>query len=89
MRQKRLYFTGAHVARVPHGTAVARPADEEANPIDVHLLGAEAIVHGQNPLAQLVQNPGVLQRWSAGFYRAFVAVNSYKTLSGKPSFTPL
>ncbi len=89
MRQKRLYFTGAHVARVPHGTAVARPADEEANPIDVHLLGAEAIVHVPNALAQLVQNSGGLQRKGAGFHRAFITVHSYSVLSAKLSCKPL
>jgi hypothetical protein len=76
VRQKRLYFTGTHVTRVSHRTAVARPADEEASPIDVHLLGAEAIVHGSNTLAQLDQNPGGLQRKGPGFHRAFMALHS-------------
>jgi len=52
---------------------MARPANEEADPVDVHLLGAEAIVHVPNALAQLVQNPGGLQRRGAGFHRIFIA----------------
>lgn len=68
MRQKCLDFAGTHVARMPHGPAIARPANEEANPVDVHLLGAEAIVHVPNALAQLVQDPGGPQRRGAGFH---------------------
>lgn len=37
-----------HLSRVPHGLAMARPAHEEVDPVNVYLLGAEAIVHVQN-----------------------------------------
>ena len=68
---------------------MARPSNEEANPVDVHLLGAEAIVHVPNALAQLVQNSGGPQRKGAGFHRAFITVHSYSVLSAKLSCKPL
>lgn len=67
MRQKRLDFAGTHLARVPHSASMARPANEEAGPVDVHLLGAEAIVHVPDALAQLVQNAAGLQQGVLGF----------------------
>jgi hypothetical protein len=56
---------------MPHDPATAQPANEESDAVDVHLLGAEAIVHAPNALAQRVQNPGGLQHSGAGFYRIF------------------
>lgn len=51
---------------------MARPENEEADPVDLHLLGAEAIVNVTDALAQLVQNPGGLQHRGAGFLRIFM-----------------
>ena len=48
------------------------PTSGNPHPIHVDLLGAEAIVHVPNVLAQLVQNLGELQRRSAGFHRIFI-----------------
>ena len=89
MRQERLDFAGTHVARMPHDPATARPANEETDPVDVHLLSAEAIVHVPDALAQLVQNPGGLQYGSAGFRRIFKAVHISSILSAKPACKPL
>lgn len=71
MLQESLDFAGTHLARVAHGPAMTRPANEEADPIDVDLVGAEAIVHVPNALAQLVQNSGGLQHRGAGLHRVF------------------
>ena len=60
------------IARVPHGLTMAGPVDEKSYPIDVCLLGAEAIVHVPNTLAQLVQHTGGLQRRNAGFHEMFI-----------------
>jgi len=68
---------------------MARPANEEADPVDVHLLGAEAIVHVTDALAQLVQNPGELQHTGAGFHRFFITGHISRILSGKPGCKPL
>ena len=73
MRQECLAFAGTHLARVPHGPPMARPANEEPDPVDVHLLSAEAIVHVAKALAQSVQNSGGLQHGSAGFHGIFNA----------------
>lgn len=73
MRQKRFNFICTHVAQTPHGPAMAQTVNEKTYPIDVHLLSAEAIVHVTDALAQLVQNPGELQRRSAGFHSIFIA----------------
>lgn len=89
MRQKRLNVAGTHVARVPHGPAMARPANEEANPVDVHLLSAEAVVHVPDTLAQLVQNPGGLQHQGAGFDGIFITGHPSSILSGKLGCKPL
>ena len=89
MRQKRLDFAGTHVARVPHGSAMARPANEEADPVDVHLLGAEAIVHVSDALAQLVQNPGGLQHRGAEFHRIFMSGHISSILGDKLACKPL
>jgi hypothetical protein len=51
MRQEGLDFAGIHLARVPHGSSMARPANEEADPVNIDLLGAEAIVDVPNALA--------------------------------------
>ena len=56
---------------------MARPANEEADPVDVHRLGAEATVHVPDALAQLVQNSGGLQHLGAGFHRIFIAGHIY------------
>ncbi len=89
MRQKRLDVAGPHVARVPHGPAIARPANEEANPVDVHLLSAEAVVHVPDTLTQLVQNPGGLQHKGAGFDGIFITGHSSRILGGKLGCKPL
>ena len=49
--QERSDFGDAHVARVPQ----AAPANEEANPIDIRLLGPQAVVAVARLLAHLVQ----------------------------------
>ena len=81
MRQKRLDLAGTHAARMPQDPATTRPANEEADPVDVHLLGAEAIVHVPNALAQLIQNPCGLQRRNAGFHRIFITGHISSILS--------
>jgi len=68
---------------------MARPANEEADPVNVNLLGAEAIVHVPNALAQLVQNSGGLQHRGAGFHRVFITGHISSILSGKPVCKPL
>lgn len=68
---------------------MARPANEEAYPVNIHLLGAEAIVHVPNALAQLVQNSGGLQHRGAGFHRVFITGHISSILSGKPVCKPL
>lgn len=68
---------------------MARPANEEAYPVNVHLLGAEAIVQIPNALAQLVQNSGGLQHRGAGFHGVFITVHTYSILSAEPVCKPL
>lgn len=68
---------------------MARSANEEADPVNVNLLGAEAIVHVPNALAQLVQNSGGLQHRGAGFHRVFITEHISSILSGKPVRKPL
>ncbi len=65
--------------------AIARSADEKANPIDAHLLGAEAIVNVPDALAKAIENPGGSQHTGAALRRAFIAVHSHAILSTKPS----
>ena len=62
MGQERLHLCRTHVARMPHRTAVDRPANEKPHPLNIDLLRAEAIVHASNALAQLIQHTGRLQR---------------------------
>jgi hypothetical protein len=52
----------AHLARVTQGV---KP-DEPAHPVQISLLGAQAVVHVTQPLAQLVQQTLGLQRWPRG-----------------------
>lgn len=73
----RVNWTGASdpeltVVHVPQCGQSTPPAYEKTYPIDVHLLGAEAIVQVLNPLAPLVQYPGGLQRRTAGFHGIFI-----------------
>lgn len=89
MRQKCFNFACAPVERIPHRPATARPANEETNPVDVHLLDAEALVHIPNALAQLIQNPCGLQRRNAGFHRIFITGHISSILSGTSSCKPL
>lgn len=89
MRQEGLDFAGTHLARVPHGSSMARPANEEAGPVDIDLLGAEAIVQVAKALAQLVQNSAGLQHRGAGFRSVFITVHMNSILSGKPVCKPL
>lgn len=89
MRQEGLDFAGTHLARVPHGSSMARPANEEADPVNVDLLGAEAIVHVPNALAQLVQNSGGLQHRGARFHRVFITGHISSILSDEPVCKPL
>jgi hypothetical protein len=70
--QKRLDTRRADVARMPHRPTARRPANEKTNPIQVNLLGAEAIVQVPDALAHLIQQSGGLQRWGASFYRKFI-----------------
>lgn len=44
-----------HVAWMPHGAAPAMPANEVSRPVQVGLLGLQAIVQIPNPLAHLIQ----------------------------------
>lgn len=55
----------------PRGCRMARAANEDADPVEVDLLCAGAIVHVADALAQLVQNPGGLMHSDAGFHRVF------------------
>ena len=89
MRQKRLNFAGTHVARMAHGSTIARPSNEKTYPIDVHLLGAEAIVHVPDTLAQLVQYTSGLERRAAGFHGIFIAGRPSSILNYQPSCKPL
>ena len=57
--------------------------------VEVGFLGAEAIVHVPNALAQLVQNSGGLQHRGAGFHRVFITVHLYSVLSDEPVCKPL
>lgn len=79
MRQGCLDFAGTYLARVSHGPSITGPANEEADPVDVYLLGAEAIVLVQKVLAVQVQSPGGLQHWSDSFHRIFITghISSY------------
>lgn len=89
MRRESLDFAGTHITRVPHGASMARPANEEADPVNLDLLSAEAIVHVPNALAQLVQNPGGLQHRGAGFHRVFITGHISSILSREPVCKPL
>ena len=59
---------GAHVARVPQRALPAVPADEEAHPIPIGLLGASAIVPIPQNLAQLVQQPRRRRNRGCGYH---------------------
>lgn len=48
---------------------MARAANEDADPVEVDLLAAGAIVHVADALAPVVQNGGELQHGDAGFQR--------------------
>ncbi len=72
MRQERLNFACPHIARMPNRPAIALLAYEKPYPIHIDLLGAEAIVHVPNTLAQLVQHTGGLQLRGAGFHEIFI-----------------
>jgi hypothetical protein len=68
---------------------MARPANEDADPVDVHLLGAEAIVNVSDALAQLVQNPDGLQNRGVRIIGIFMIGCISSILSYKPACKPL
>jgi hypothetical protein len=74
MRQEcpNLDLDRTHVERMPHLSALARPANEKTHPVNIDLFGTKAIVHVPNALAQLVQNTNGLQRMVAGFRGIFI-----------------
>ena len=59
---------------MPHLAAARRTTNEKPHPVDIDLLGTEAIVHVPNALAQLVQHTGELQRGVPGFMVFLVLV---------------
>lgn len=56
---------------------MARTANEEADPVDIHLPGAEAIVQIPNALPNLADQAGVAKSRHAGFHAQFILVYSY------------
>ena len=79
------------VARMPHlpAVVVTRPANEKSHPIQIHLLGREAIVHVANPLAHLVQQAGGQQRRGAGFHGSFITGGLSSIFTSKADCKPL
>lgn len=58
MGQERLHLDRTHFARMPHRTAVARPANGKPLPVDIDLLGPDAKVLVAYALAQPIQQTG-------------------------------
>jgi hypothetical protein len=68
MRQELLDFGGPHVPRV----ALAKMPDKSFNPIQICLLGTEAVMFEANPAPNLIQQTGrggrlVLRRYGINF----------------------
>jgi hypothetical protein len=59
--QKCPNFCGPHVVRMPHFANAAMPPDEKPHPMQVSLLGAEAIVKVANSLPHLRSIPQILR----------------------------
>jgi len=76
---KKLHLWHAHVTRMPHTSGAAMPTNEKAYPVQVGLLGTEAIVPVTNTLPDLVQQSCGAQNRCAGFhgilYLCFCAVH--------------
>jgi hypothetical protein len=87
--QKSLDSFGVDLARMPHGTRPAGPADEKAHPVPVHLFGSEAIVHVTNALAHLAQQAAGLQWGRAGFHGKFVPGCLSSIGTGNPGCKPV
>ena len=70
--------TFTHVARMPHLSCTTMPTNEKTDPVQVSLLGAEAIVQVTNKLPDLVQQSCGAQNRRPGFmeslYLCFFAV---------------
>lgn len=73
-RQKCLYLLRTHLTRVPHPPRPIVPTDEKAHPIQVSLLGAEAIVKIAKTLLNLIQSSCRAQNRGAGFHGSFMPV---------------
>lgn len=56
--EKCLYFRRTHGAWMLHLPVSPVPADEKSHLVQINLLGAEAVVHVSDALAQLVQQAG-------------------------------
>lgn len=59
VRQKGFHLRPAHLGRMPQ----PMKADEGLHPVDVGLLGAQAVMHQAQPFAQLVKYPYGPQWW--------------------------
>jgi hypothetical protein len=74
---------------VPQSGQSTPPAYENPHPIHIDLLGAEAILHIPNALAQLVQHTGGLQRRSAGFCELFITGHTSSIFGHQVGCKPL
>ena len=80
-REEGLDMLGAHVARMLH----AVPTDEEPDPVNVQLLGTEAIVQIARTLPDLVQQARGSQWWDAGFHGLIYTCMNKQCKARKPS----
>ena len=81
--------TFTHVARMPHLSCTTMPTNEKTDPVQVSLLGAEAIVQVTNKLPDLVQQSCGAQNRRAGFHGKFIPVFFRSVSSASPGCKPL
>jgi hypothetical protein len=74
---------------MPHDPATPVPTDEKTHPVQVSLLGAEAIVKVTNALPNLIQKAGRAQNRRAGFHGIFIPVFLNSVSTAAPSCKPL
>jgi hypothetical protein len=67
-----------HAAQLHNWPANSLPANEKTNPVEVSLLGAQAIVQVPSSLANLIHQADRARRSSTGVYRLFIAVCVYR-----------
>jgi hypothetical protein len=79
--EERLDLGGRHVPRMPQ----AMPTNEEAYPVNVCFLGAQAVVQVASPLADLVHEARSWRReLVAGFHSRFI-LYARTVISGLPA----